>query len=94
MAWFDIPEGYTCVVRSNDTTLYAYQNSRRDTYTQNGLSWQKTATSTNFSLPSNPVCVSIPQIPSSILTGILVSATFIALGAFSMITKIVKRSFL
>lgn len=94
MAWFSIPEGYTCVTRSNDTTLYAYRNSQRDTYTQNGLSWQRTATSINSSLPSNPVCVSTPQIPSSILTGVLVSATFIALGAFSMITKIVKRSFL
>lgn len=92
MAWFSIPEGYTCVIRSNDTTLYAYRSSQRDTYIQNGLSWQRTATSTNTSLPTNPVCVSTPQIPSSILTGALVSATFIALGAFSMITKIVKRS--
>lgn len=92
MAWFDIPEGYTCVIRQNDTTLYAYQGSRRDTFIQNGLGWEKTATVTNSSLPTNPICVSTPQIPSSMLTGMVVVAGLISLAAFSMIAKIIKRS--
>ena len=38
MTWFSIPEGYSCVIRQSDTSLYAYQGSRRDTFILNGLS--------------------------------------------------------
>lgn len=94
MTWFAIPEGYSCVTRQNDTQLYGYTGSRRDIYTLNGLNWQKTATSTNTNIPSNPVCVTTPQIPSSFLTGAIVAGTMLVLGFFSVVYKIIKRSFL
>lgn len=95
MAWFEIPtEDYFCVVRQNDTTLYAYQGNRRDTFTLNGLEWQKTGTSTNSSTPSNLVCVTSPQIPSSVLTGVVISSTLVMACFFYLILKIVRRTFL
>lgn len=94
MSWFSIPDGYSCVVRQNDTTLYAYTGNRRDTFTLNGLSWQKTSTSNNTSLPQNIVCVDSPQIPSTFLTGGLVSATLLVLGFFTLISKMIRRTYL
>lgn len=94
MTWFSIPEGYSCVVRNNDTTLYGYQGNRRDTYTLNGLKWQHTSTSTSSSYPSNLVCVSEPQIPSSIHTGLVVGGVLIMLAFFSFIAKMIRRTYL
>lgn len=94
MSWFAIPEGYSCVVRQNDTQLYAYKNNTRDVYTLNGLKWQKTSTNLSSSLPSNPVCVITPQIPSTFLTGGLVAGTLIVIGAFSVIAKMIRRTYL
>lgn len=96
MIWFDIPEGYSCVVRQSDTTLYAYRNGStvRDTYTVNGLKWQKTGQTTNSSLTASSVCVTTPQIPSTFLTGGLVAGTLVVLAAFSMIYKMIRRVFL
>lgn len=94
MTWFAIPEGYSCVIRQNDTTLYGYQGSRRDIFTVNGLQWERTATSMNSSLPSNHVCVTTPQIPSSILTGLVVGGVLLFLGFASLLSKIIKRTYL
>lgn len=95
MSWFEIPvDDYFCLTRQNDTTVYGYQGNRRDTYTLNGLTWQKTATSTNSSTPANSVCVTTPQIPSTIQTGLVVGGVLIALGFFVVISKIVRRVYL
>lgn len=94
MTWFEIPSGYSCVVRSNDTTLVGYQGNRRDTYTLNGLVWQKTATTTNNNYPSNIVCVTDPQIPSSVHTGLIIGGVLIMLGFFSIIAKMIRRTYL
>lgn len=96
MIWFDIPEGYSCVVRQSDTTLYAYRNGSnvRDTYTVNGLSWQKTGQTTSSSSYASSICVTTPQIPSTFLTGGLVAGTLVVLAAFSMIYKMIRRVFL
>lgn len=94
MTWFAIPEGYSCVTRQNDTTLYGYVGSRRDTFTLNGLNWQKTATQSNVSYPSNQVCVTTPQTPSSFLMGAIVAGTLIVLGAFSIIVKMIRSLYL
>lgn len=95
MSWFQIPtDDYFCITRQNDTTLYGYQGNRRDTFTLNGFSWQKTATSTYSSTPANLVCVTTAQIPSTVQTGIIVGAVLIVLGAFVMISKIIRRSYL
>lgn len=94
MTWFQIPQGYGCVTRQNDTTLYGYTGSRRDTFTLNGLSWEKTATQTNVNYPTNQVCVTTPQTPSSFLTGAIVASTMLVISGFSIIYKIIKRTFL
>lgn len=94
MTWFSVPEGYSCVVRQNDTTLYGYVSNRRDVYTLNGLKWQKTSVQNNSSLPTNSVCVTTPQIPASFLTGGLVSATLLVLGVFSIIARMIRRTYL
>lgn len=94
MTWFSVPEGYNCVIRQNDTILYGYVGNQRHTFTLNGLTWQHTSTQTNTTIPNNSVCVTTPQIPSTFLTGALVAAALIVLGAFSIIAKIVKRSYL
>lgn len=94
MAWFDIPEGYSCVTRQNDATLYAYQGSRRDTYTVNGLKWQKTGISSSTSIPHSAVCVTNSQIPAASMNSmLLIGCTFCVL-AFITIFKIMKRTFL
>lgn len=87
---FDIPEGYNCVVRSNDTTLYAYAGSMRDTYTYNGFAWQKTATSTS-SYPNNPVCVTGRQVPSGVLNALLLGGVALSICFFDLIYKMFKR---
>lgn len=94
MAWFDIPDGYTCVTRQNDTTLYAYHNSQRDTYTVNGLRWQKTGTSMNTSVPANSVCVTNSQIPAASMNSMLLMGCTFSVLAFIIIFKIFKRTFL
>lgn len=95
MIWFSIPEGYSCVTRQNDTTLYAYKDyNTRDTFTLNGLVWQHTATSNYSGSIGNNVCVTAPQIPSSFLTGGLVAGTLVVLCAFNMIYKMIRRVYL
>lgn len=94
MIWFNIPEGYSCIVRSNDTTLLGYQGSRRDTFTLNGLIWQKTSTSTNSSLPSNSVCVSGAQIPASVVPFAILGAVLVVLCFLAFINKMIRRVYL
>lgn len=95
MTWFDIPsDDYFCITRQNDTTLYGYQGNRRDTFTLNGFEWQKTATASQNTMPSNLICVSDPQIPSTVQTGLIVGGVLIALGFFVLASKIVRRSYL
>ena len=72
---FSIPSGYSCVVRSNDTTLYGYTGSRRDTYVINGNRWQNTATASQ-TLPANSVCVSGWQVPSAYLESMVIVGVF------------------
>ncbi len=94
MTWFSIPDDYFCVVRQNDTTLYGYTGSRRDTFTLNGFKWQKTATSTNSSMPSNSVCVDSAQIPSSIIPAVVISAVMIVIAFLAFINKMIRRLYL
>lgn len=94
MSLFSVPEGYSCVTRQNDTTLYAYKGSQRHTYIINGINWEHTSTQTNTTIPTNAVCVTNPQIPSAITNNlVLVSAVF-AICFFLLIYKIMKRTFL
>lgn len=95
MSWFSIPvDDYFCVVRQNDTTLYGYQSNHRDTFTLNGFQWQKTATSVNTSMPANLICVTSPQIPSTVLNAFVIGGVLLSLCFFYLILKIVRRTFL
>lgn len=94
MSMFSIPEGYSCVTRQSDTTLYGYTGNRRDIFIINGLNWERTSTQKNITIPVNTVCVTSPQIPSSVVMPILLIGAAVAFGMFSMIYKIMKRSFL
>lgn len=94
MSMFSIPEGYSCVVRQNDTTLYAYKNNQRHVYTINGLGWEHTSTQTNSTVPNSAVCVTNLQIPSSVVAPIILVGAVFALAMFSLIYKIMKRTFL
>lgn len=90
---FDIPSGYSCVVRYNDTTLYAYRNNTRDTYTLNGFDWQKTGTNSSSSLPNNSVCVKDYQIPSQTFGAIILSACVIVIVFFAVLYKAIMGVF-
>lgn len=94
MDYFKIPEGYSCVTRTNDTTLQAYSGSRRDTFTLNGFTWQKTSTTSNTSITSGAVCVTGAQIPSTVQTGSIIGAVLVVLAFLSMVGKIVRRTYL
>lgn len=94
MSMFSVPEGYSCVTRQSDTTLYAYKGNQRDTYIINGIEWEHTSTQTNSTIPANSVCHSNVQIPSSVVMPILLVAAAFALGFLSLVYKIMKRSFL
>lgn len=94
MALFAIPEGYSCVVRQNDTTLYGYKNNQRHTFIINGIEWEHTSTQTNTTTPTNVVCVTSPQIPSNALLAMILIGGVFAICTFSIIYKIMKRSFL
>lgn len=94
MDYFKIPEGYSCITRNNDTTLYGYSGNRRDTFTLNGFTWQKTATNSNTSMPSNLVCVTAPQIPSTVQTGSIVGAVLVVLAFLGMVGKMIRRTYL
>lgn len=89
MRWFAIPENYDCVTRQNDTTLYAYKNNIRDTYTLNGVEWQKSATSTYNGNYSGLVCVSTSQIPSEFVPWFIGFAFVLMLCLFHHIIKMI-----
>lgn len=82
---FNIPEGYTCVVRQSDTQLYAYKNNIRDIYQLNGFKWQKISTNTNSSISSSSICVQGRQIPSSLVPSFILGALLIVLAFFKII---------
>lgn len=94
MNWFAIPEGYSCVTRQNDTQLYGYVGNQRHTFVINGLKWEHTSTQTNTTTPQNAVCVTSPQVPSSVVPSLILAGCAIAICFFSLINKIMKRSYL
>lgn len=90
---FEIPTGYNCVTRQNDTTLYGYRNNTRDTYTLNGFHWQKTGTSTSSSLPNNAVCVKDPQISTEAFGQIIFASVIILVAFFAALYKSITGVF-
>lgn len=89
MDWFQVPENYECIQRSNDTTLYAWNGNTRDTYVVNGLSWEKTASTTYNYGHSDVVCVQGAQIPSQITPWFIGCAFVLMLVIFNHILKMI-----
>lgn len=89
MHWFDIPEDYNCVTRQNDTTLYAYKNNIRDTYTLNGLEWEHTASSNFNNTYNNLICVSGSQVPSQVTPWLIGCGFVLMLCIFNHIIKMI-----
>lgn len=90
MAWFELPTGYDCVTRQSDTTLYAYGNGDRDTYTINGFTWLKTGTSSQSwsGVPDNAICQSTAQIPSAFVPSFVLVGSAFVLAFFILVYKI------
>lgn len=90
MSWFSLPEGYDCVVRQNDTTLYAYGSGKRDIYTINGFNWLKTSTSDNnwSGVPDSAICQTTAQIPSSVVPSFLLTGSAFVIMFFIFIYKL------
>lgn len=60
----NIPNNAQCYILNNATSIYVYGNSVRDTYTQVGGKWYKSATSSYITIPNNSVCWSYSDITS------------------------------
>ncbi len=85
---YELPSGYTCITRSNDGSyLYGYRDNTRDTYTVNGFSWQKIATSYNSQTPNSSVCLQVNQYPNSFTNSLIMPATLIVLCFFGVVLK-------
>lgn len=52
----NVPSNASCYTLNSQISLYVYRNNVRDTYTQIGGKWFKTATTTYTSVPTNAVC--------------------------------------
>lgn len=58
----NIPSGASCYVVNSATSIYVYRNNTRDTYTQIGGKWYRTATTSYTNVPTNSVCWSYSDI--------------------------------
>lgn len=58
----EIINNATCYTLNNATSIYAYRNNVRSTYTQVGGKWYKTAETTYSSVPSSSYCLSYNDI--------------------------------
>lgn len=58
----NVPTGASCYSFNSATSLYVYRNNTRDTYTQIGGKWYKTASSSYTNVPTNTVCWSYSDV--------------------------------
>lgn len=58
----EIINNATCYTINSATSIYAYSNNIRNTYTQIGGKWYKTAETTYSYLPTSSYCVSYSNI--------------------------------
>lgn len=60
----NIPNNAQCYTLNNASSISAYLNSTRDTYTQVGGKWYKSATSDYYTVPDHAICWSYNDITS------------------------------
>lgn len=60
----EIVENAQCYTINSATSIYAYKNNTRETYTQIGGKWKKSAQSSYNSIPVGAYCVSYSEIES------------------------------
>lgn len=83
---FEVPSGYDCITTSGGTTLTAYTNNSRDTFTLIGFDWVKTQHYTGSQNYSNLVCYEGAKIiPSSVQVEFVLPAVIIMLCFFKVI---------
>lgn len=58
----ELENNATCYTINNSSSIYAYRNNVRTTYTEIGGRWFKSATQTYTSLPGNAVCIAYSDI--------------------------------
>lgn len=52
----ELPTNATCYTLNSATSIYVYRSNIRDTYTQVGGKWYKTATTNYTNIPTNTIC--------------------------------------
>lgn len=52
----ELPTNASCYTLNSATSIYVYRNNIRDTFTQIGGKWYRSATTTYSSVPTNSVC--------------------------------------
>lgn len=83
---FEVPTGYNCITTSGGTTLTAYTNTYRDTYTLIGFDWVRTQRTTGNQNYSTLVCYEGSKIiPSNVQAEFILPATIIVLCLFKLI---------
>lgn len=58
----ELVTGASCYAISNTSSIYAYKNNIRTTYSQIGGKWYKTAESEYYNIPSTTTCYSYGDI--------------------------------
>ena len=94
----ELSNNASCYTINSSTSIYAYRNNVRDTYTKLGAKWFKTSTQTYTNFPSNSVCFSysdITQINSNVeFYPIYYTIGFLlAVFAFRFIWRIIRPIF-
>lgn len=95
----ELPTNATCYTVNSATTIYSYSNNIRDTFTQIGGKWYKTATTNYSNIPTNSVCwpyADITKLDSRaefypIYAAIaFVMAVFVWFVVFKLISRLIK----
>lgn len=97
----EIEQNASCYTINSPTNIYSYRNNTRNTYTQIGSKWYKTAQSNYNTLPNNIVCVPYSTIstlssnaqltPVYVFCGLCISIAVLLGGFYLIFGRILKR---
>lgn len=95
----EIPSNASCYTVNSQSSIYSYRGGTRDTFTQIGGKWYKTATSSYTNIPNNAVCWSYSDIAAinsnSVYLPIyefiaLTLAVFVWFFVFKLVSKFIR----
>lgn len=97
----EITQNAQCYTINSATSIYAYKNYTRETYTQIGGKWKKSAQSSYNNIPVGAYCVSYSEIesinsfamfePLYIFNALAVSVFIIGFGIWLLFGRIFKH---